>query len=86
MVDETRGKAQVFCVIVGFATFDVETKRLYDYDTPDAEPMMVLAHNISPYLIDGQDFVIPTCNSPICDVPEMVKGSQPADDGELALI
>jgi hypothetical protein len=34
--NEARGVAHVYCVIIGFATFDSPVKRLYDYETPKA--------------------------------------------------
>jgi hypothetical protein len=81
--NEARGKAHVFCVVIGFAMFNTNTKHLYDYESPDAEPMMVLAQNINPYLIDADDVVISTRTKPICDMPEMLYGSKPVDDGQL---
>ncbi|MCX5855976.1 MAG: class I SAM-dependent DNA methyltransferase, partial [Deltaproteobacteria bacterium] len=43
--NEARGVAHVYCVIIGFAAFDVQVKRLYDYETPAGEPMEILAQN-----------------------------------------
>lgn len=45
----------------------------------------VFAENISPYLIDTQDIVVTARKQPICNVPEMNKGSQPTDGGFLLL-
>ncbi len=82
--NEARGKAQVFCVIVGFSCGGSnQKKRLFDYETPQSEPHEVSAKNINPYLIDAPDIVIPSRNKPLCDVPEIVKGNQPTDDGNL---
>ncbi len=32
MENEARGKAAVFCVIIGFATFDTDKNLLYEYE------------------------------------------------------
>ena len=79
---EARGKAHVHCVIIGFATFDVTDKTLYDYDT---NPTVSLVKNISPYLIEGSDIVLPIRRQPICNVPPIVNGNKPADGGHLIL-
>jgi hypothetical protein len=83
--NEARGVAHVYCVIIGFATFDSPVKRLYDYETPAGEPMEILARNINPFLVDADDLVIPSRGRPICPVPEIVYGSKPVDDGHLFL-
>jgi hypothetical protein len=81
--NEARGVAHVYCVIIGFATFDSPVKRLYDYETPTSEPMEILAQNINPYLIDADDIVITSRNRPLQNVPEMVYGNKPVDGGNL---
>jgi len=83
--NEARGVAHVYCVIIGFAAFDSPVKRLYDYETPASEPMEIVAQNINPYLIDADDIVMSNRNKPICNVPDMVKGSQPTDDTNFLL-
>ena len=55
---EARGKAAVHCVIIGFALHDAEEKRIFDYETPQAEPHEIKARNINPYLVDASDLVI----------------------------
>jgi len=82
-VNDARGKAAVFCVIIGFGLGDVHKKRLFDYASPDAESQEIQARNISPYLLDTDSILIQTRNKPLCDVPEMMKGSQPTDEGNL---
>ncbi|MBL7980770.1 MAG: class I SAM-dependent DNA methyltransferase [Flavobacteriales bacterium] len=81
--NEARGVAAVHCVIIGFADHDVLKKRLYSYSEPKAEPTMEVVDNINPYLVAGRDILIPSRSKPICNVPEMMKGSQPTDDGNL---
>ncbi len=81
--NEARGKAAVHCVIVGFAAFDVNRKHLFDYQTPISAPHEIEAGNINPYLIDYADLVIPTRRTPLCNVPEMIFGNKPVDDGNF---
>ena len=81
--NDARGNAAVFCVIIGFGLKDTNMKRLYDYADPDAEPHQIVAHNISPYLVDAQNVLIPSRSKPICQVPSMFKGSQPTDNGNF---
>ncbi len=82
---EAKGKANVFVVIIGFANFDTSNKVIFEYEKPDSDPHEIKAKNINPYLVDGNDVVITTRKNPISDVPEMLKGSQPTDDGNLLL-
>jgi len=84
-VNDARGKAAVFCVIIGFGLGDVSKKRLFDYATPDADAMEITAKNINPYLVAADDVVIDSRTEPICDVPELLFGSKPTDDGNLLL-
>lgn len=84
-VNDARGKAAVFCVIVGFGLGDVNKKRLFDYATPDAEAMEVTAKNINPYLVAADDVIVDSHNKPISDVPEISYGSMANDGGNLIL-
>ena len=80
--NEARGKAQVFCVIIGFSSDGrSEAKRLFDYETPQSEAHEIFAKNINPYLVDAPDVVIPSRTRPLCKVPEILKGNQPTDAG-----
>jgi hypothetical protein len=73
-------KAQVHCVIVGFSSApNSAPRRLYDNDR------MQIVENINAYLMDAPDNFIGRRNCPLCDVPEIVRGSQPTDDGNLIL-
>jgi hypothetical protein len=81
--NEARGMAHVYVVIIGFASYDTDGKLIYYYENPDSEAHETQAGNINPYLIDMPDFVITSCRKPICKTPEMLKGSQPTDDGNL---
>lgn len=78
---EARGKAHVHVVIVGFGPDDRTEKTIFDYPTLTAEPIAIPATNISPYLTDGADLSITNRSAPLCDVPQMVSGNKPIDDG-----
>ncbi len=82
---EARGKAHVHVVIIGFGSFDVEDKRIYDYESNGEKVLAISASNISPYLIEGRDMALQNRTEPVCAVPEMQFGSMPNDDGNLLL-
>jgi hypothetical protein len=77
--------AAVHCVIIGFAAYDANSKTLFDYESPTAEPHRVEAKNINPYLIDAPSVVIQTRSTPISDVPKMQWGNKPTDGGHFIL-
>lgn len=78
--NEAYDKAHVHCVIVGFSVAENDKdKVIYDNDSSN------VVNNINPYLIDGDNIFIENRNKPICDVPEMLKGSIPVDDGNFFL-
>jgi hypothetical protein len=82
---EARGKAHVHVVILGFAAFDTDTKRIYDYEAGAKKISLISAKNISPYLIEGSDRVLANRTNPLCDVPKMSWGNKPSDGGHLLL-
>jgi restriction-modification enzyme MmeI-like protein len=82
---ESRGRAHVHVVIIGFGGFDRVEKRIFDYETLDADPTEIPAANISPYLVEGNDLVIMKRTRPLCAGPELVFGSMPNDGGHLML-
>jgi len=83
--NEARGKAAVHVVIIGFANFDTNEKYLFEYDDIKGEPHTRKVKNISPYLIEGKDLIIPKRKSPICNVPEIRFGNMPNDGGNLLI-
>ena len=83
--NEARGKAAVFCVIIGFASFDKASKRIFDYADPNSDPVEIIAKQINPYLVDAEIVLIESRSKPICDVPELKFGSMPNDDGNYLL-
>lgn len=55
---EASGKAHVHCVIIGFACFDTDKKRIFDYHNLKGDAHEILVKNINPYLIDFKNIVI----------------------------
>ena len=73
-------KAHVHCVIVGFSC------------VPNAQPRKIfsservqLVEQINAYLLAAPSVFVEKRAKPMCDVPEMCKGSQPTDGGNLIL-
>ncbi|HRF58019.1 MAG TPA: class I SAM-dependent DNA methyltransferase, partial [Campylobacterales bacterium] len=84
--NEAKRNAAVFCVIIGFAAHDTKTKRLFEYETVNAEPHEITVNNISPYLVMGGDFFLESRRTHIQNnIPPITKGSQPTDGGNLLL-
>lgn len=79
--NEARGNAAVHVVIIGFANNDTNNKFIYEYETITGEPHAVKVKNINPYLLDGKDNFVVKRRTPICNVPDMIKGSMPNDGG-----
>ena len=82
---ETKDKAAVYCVIVGFATFHRKMKTLYSDITGDGVVRAKKATNINPYLLDAPNCVVVACKTPLCDVPKMNFGNQPRDGGHFVI-
>lgn len=83
--NEAKGNAAVHCVIIGFANFDIDNKKIFDYEYVKGEPHEIKVKNINPYLVEGKDITIENRKVPICNVPEINYGSMPIDLGNLIL-
>ncbi len=83
--NEARGKAAVYCVIVGFSLRERKVKQLYSYLNIQGEPEEKLVTSISPYLHAGTCMYVEARKKPLCDVPEIRNGSQPRDDKHFQL-
>jgi hypothetical protein len=81
--NEAKGNAAVYCVIIGFANFDIINKSLFDYEDIKGEAHEIKAKNINPYLVDAKDIFITKRRNPICNVPEISFGSMPNDGGNF---
>ncbi|MCA0428508.1 MAG: class I SAM-dependent DNA methyltransferase [Bacteroidetes bacterium] len=81
--NEAKGNAAVHVVIIGYANFDIGDKVIFEYENLKGEAHSVKVKNINPYLLEGRDNFILKRRVPICEVPEMVKGSMPNDGGHF---
>lgn len=83
---EATGQASVHCVIIGFER-KPKVKRLFDYPTPDAQPIEVEGvKNISPYLTDGPTVLVEPSNKPLnSQLGEVSYGNKPTDGGWLII-
>ena len=78
---ESTQKAQVHCVIIGFSVAkNDKPKRIFVNEQTTIE-----ADNINGYLTNGPTVFIEKSNKPISAVPQMIRGSQPTDDGHYIL-
>ncbi|MGL4393815.1 MAG: DNA methyltransferase [Brevinema sp.] len=84
---EIKGGAAVYVIVVGFASFDRDDKRLFVY----ADPTKVTEYSENPvtainaYLVEGTNILIESRTKPLCDVPIMSYGNMPIDGGYLLL-
>jgi len=83
--NEAKGKAAVYCVIVGFGLSDRAVKKLFQYTSVISDPSEIKVKQINAYLVDAPIIFIDKRSKPLCKVPEMTKGSSPTDDGNLLL-
>ncbi len=85
--NEAPGKAAVHCVIIGFAAFEADRKRLFEYEAIDGEPHEIRAGTINPYLVDAPELLLTKRRMPISpSAPAMAFGSMPNDGGHLILL
>lgn len=88
---EAQSAAAVHVVIVGLIHSSQRpaksSKRLYEYESPRAAPVLREVTSISPYLVEGPEIpVTPKTSRPISlDVPQVKYGSKPTDDGNLVV-
>ncbi|MDA8600985.1 class I SAM-dependent DNA methyltransferase [Burkholderiaceae bacterium] len=81
--NEAKGNAAVHCVIVGFGFEDRNDKTIFEYVDVKGAPLAVPAKNINPYLVDFEDLLLERRSKPICNVPPLVEGITPLDNGIL---
>ena len=68
-MNESINKAQIYCVIIGFSTFNRKNKYIY------TDTIKKKCKNINSYLIDFDNIYITSRTKPICDVPQVVNGN-----------
>jgi hypothetical protein len=81
--NDAPGKAAVYCVIIGFATFETDKKYLFTYPDIKGEAIEKEVQNINAYLVDAQNVFIDNTSKPICQVPTMKYGNKPTDGGNF---
>lgn len=81
--NEAKGNAAVYCVIVGFANFNTNDKRIFEYEDIKGEAHEIKAKNINPYLVDAKDVFIDKRRTTICNVPQITFGNMPNDGGNF---
>jgi hypothetical protein len=81
--NEARGKAAVFCVIIGFSMSERSEKWLFSYSDVAGEPTSRLVPNITPYLTAGNDVFVSSRTQALCPSPPIAFGNMPNDDGNL---
>lgn len=82
---EAAGQAAVHCVIIGFSK-DPANVRLFDYPTPNSEPVERQVSNITPYLTDGPTIIVLPRTKPLNpQLGEVAYGNKPTDGGWLVV-
>jgi hypothetical protein len=83
--NEARGKAAVYCVIIGFALAARPIKKLFHYTTVTSAPTETKVNQINSYLVDAPLLYIDRRSEPLSKVSAMVYGNKPVDDGNFFL-
>jgi len=84
--NEARGKAAVYCIIVGFSLQDEKEKTLFIYEDIKAEPKAITARQINAYLMDAENvFIESRTETIVASMPQMVFGNMPNDGGHLII-
>jgi hypothetical protein len=85
---DARGVAHVHVVIIGLCRHDREPpeKRLFSYSDIKGDPTESSHTALTPYLFDAgkvinRHLVVEEINRPLCNVPRLVIGSKPIDEG-----
>jgi len=81
--NEAKGKAAVYCVIIGFGTKEATKPVLFDYETPTSETTLTTAKQINAYLVDAPWILLENRSSNPFGMPEMMYGSKPTDGGNF---
>lgn len=86
---DARGVAHVHVVVIGLSPRGQEpaSKRLFSYDDLNGDPAESTHAALAPYLFDAavvsnRHLVVKECSRPIIDVPRLLTGCQPIDDGK----
>lgn len=77
--NNAKGNAGVSVVIIGVRNNNNDDKYIYD------ESIRQRAKNISPYLTNTTNIFVVSRTTPLSNLPAMIKGSSPGDNGNLLL-
>ncbi|WP_339757532.1 class I SAM-dependent DNA methyltransferase [Algoriphagus aquimarinus] len=77
--NNAKGKAAVFCIIVGISGSKENKKNIF------SNGLSSQVDNISPYLLHGSNLIVSSRTKAISELPLMVRGSSPVDGGNLIL-
>ena len=83
--NEAKNNATVSVIIIGFASFDITNKKIFEYENIKAEAHEKSVKNINPYLVEGDDLIIESRNNPLVKVPQISFGNMPLDGGNLII-
>ncbi|WP_072368502.1 class I SAM-dependent DNA methyltransferase [Bacillus altitudinis] len=83
--NEAKGRAAVFCIIVGFAQEKPANAVINTYPVVSGDPVVTKADNINQYLLDASKTFISKRNEPLSAKEKMIYGSIPAD-GKIFLL
>lgn len=81
--NEAKGKAAVYCVIVGFNSMVGIPKTLYSYPNIKGDPTSKSVDIINQYLLEAPIIFIERRREPLSGVPPMLYGTKPTDGGNL---
>lgn len=81
--NEAKGNAAVYCVIIGFAKYDIPKKRLFEYENIKSNPTERIVSQINPYLLDAKNIFIESRTKPLRNNLPMMKGNAAIDDGNF---
>lgn len=79
--NEAKGKAAVYCVIIGFSCMVNLPKTIFSYPDIKGLPNSKSVKEINQYLLEAPTVFIQRRSSPLSKAPPMIKGSQPTDGG-----
>ncbi len=77
--NNAKGNAGVAVVIIGIRNIDGKDKFLYNQNLKQS------VKNISPYLTNTSNVYVTPRTNPLSELPAMIKGSSPGDNGNLLL-
>ena len=76
---ESKSKAHVHVVIIGFSLIERKNKVLF------IDNISKNVDNISPYLISGENIIVTARKKPLAQVPVIMMGNQAMDNGNLII-